>query len=100
MGVIELASFQDIEPHHLEFIERIAENITTLLANKQAASEMKRLLEESQQRSFSFAQQEEIMRQNTEEFQATQEELERQRFALQQEVKSLRLKLASVVVEL
>jgi hypothetical protein len=40
------------------------------------------------------------MRQNTEEFQATQEELERQRFALQQEVKSLRLKLASVVVEL
>jgi HAMP domain-containing protein/putative methionine-R-sulfoxide reductase with GAF domain len=38
-GIIELASFQPMEQHHIEFIERMAENIASLLANNQASRE-------------------------------------------------------------
>ena len=37
-GIIELASFHAMESHHIEFIERMAENIASILANKQAGS--------------------------------------------------------------
>jgi HAMP domain-containing protein len=33
-GIIELASFHAMESHHIEFIERMAENIASLLSNK------------------------------------------------------------------
>jgi Skp family chaperone for outer membrane proteins len=99
MGVVELASFGMLGAHHIEFIERVAESIASILYNKQASTETKRLLEESQQRAHSLAQQEEEMRQNSEELQATQEEMERQRLHLQQEIKALKQKLNETVLE-
>ena len=39
------------------------------------------------------------MRQNSEELQATQEEMERQRLHLQQEIKALKQKLKETVLE-
>lgn len=99
MGVVELASFAMLEAHHVEFIERVAESIASILYNKQTSTETKRLLEESQQRAHSLAQQEEEMRQNSEELQATQEEMERQRLHLQQEIKALKQKLNDSVLE-
>jgi HAMP domain-containing protein len=38
-GIIELASFNTMEQHHIEFIERMAENIASLLANKITSSQ-------------------------------------------------------------
>ncbi|HEY5745182.1 MAG TPA: GAF domain-containing protein [Chryseolinea sp.] len=99
MGVVELASFGMLDVHHIEFIERVAESIASILYNKQSSTETKRLLEESQQRAHSLAQQEEEMRQNSEELQATQEEMERQRLHLQQEIKALKEKLKDTVLE-
>jgi methyl-accepting chemotaxis protein len=99
MGVVELASFGMLEDHHIEFIERVAESIASILYNKQSSTETRRLLEESQQRAHSLAQQEEEMRQNSEELQATQEEMERQRLHLQAEIKMLKQKLKDFVLE-
>jgi len=93
MGVVELASFTYFETHHIEFIERIAENIATILANKQRAEETRILLAESQERANALIHQEEALRQNAEELQATQDEMERQRHELQNEINSLREKL-------
>jgi len=93
MGVVELASFTYFEKHQIEFIERIAENIATILANKQRAEETRTLLAESQERANALILQEEALRQNAEELRATQDEMERQRHELQNEINSLREKL-------
>jgi len=98
MGVVELASFALLESHHIEFIERVAESIASILYKTQTSTETKRLLEESQQRAHSLAQQEEEMRQNSEELQATQEELERQRAHMQQEIRELKQRIKKAVV--
>ncbi|MBL0740181.1 GAF domain-containing protein [Chryseolinea lacunae] len=101
MGVLELASFKMLLPHEVEFVERIAESIATLLLNKQTSSETRRLLEESRQRADVLSQKEELMRENAEELLATQEEMHRQREALEAEIRSLkqRLALAETLVE-
>lgn len=93
MGVIELASFRLFEPYQVEFIERIAENIATLLSNKQTAEDTKRLLAESQRRANELIQQEEEMRQNSEELQATQEEMARQRKVMEDRIRELERKV-------
>jgi methyl-accepting chemotaxis protein len=92
-GVLELASFEIFEEHQIQFIEKIGENIASLLSNRQVAEHTKRLLEESQQRAHALAQQEEEMRQNAEELQTTQEEMERQRRDMEEEIGHLRQKI-------
>ncbi|HTJ51464.1 MAG TPA: GAF domain-containing protein [Cyclobacteriaceae bacterium] len=99
MGVLELASFEVMETYQIEFVERMAGHIATILSNKQTATETKHLLEESQQRAHTLTQQEEEMRQNAEELQATQDEMERQRHELQQEIKQLKHQLAKALEE-
>jgi HAMP domain-containing protein len=47
-GIIELASFNTIEEHHIEFIERMGENIASILANKQTNSQLIPSPDESQ----------------------------------------------------
>lgn len=93
MGAVELASFTYFETHQIEFVERIAENIATILSNKQRAEETRTLLAESQERANVLMHQEEALRQNAEELQATQDEMERQRRELQHEINLLREKL-------
>lgn len=49
-GIIELASFDALEQHHIEFIERMAENIASILTNKQTKSQLMPSPDESQLR--------------------------------------------------
>jgi GAF domain-containing protein len=76
-GLVELASFNEFQPHEIAFVEKLGESIASTLASVKAAQKNKNLIEQFQQQTEQMKAQEEEMRQNMEELQATQEEVVR-----------------------
>jgi len=77
LGVIEVASFNIFQKFEIEFVERLAETVAATLDSAKINSRTAELLRQSQQQAEAMAAQEEEMRQNMEELQATQEEAAR-----------------------
>jgi len=50
MGILELAAFKKFQAHEINFLERISENIASLLANRKNTLQTLKLLEEIKQR--------------------------------------------------
>lgn len=71
-GVLELASFDELDEYKIRFVERIAENIASTLAGVKINEQTGQLLQESQETAMKMAETEEFMRQNMEELEATQ----------------------------
>lgn len=76
-GVLELASFHRLAPFEIEFLLKIAENISGALQNMNNIQTTARLLQEAQDMAQAMQAQEEMLRQNSEELIATQEQLSR-----------------------
>ena len=76
-GIIEMASFQPLEPYKMEFINKLAESIASTISSVKVNNRTKILLEQSQMQAEEMRAQEEEMRQNMEEMSATQAEMER-----------------------
>ena len=76
-GVVEIASFQTIAPHEIEFMQKLGESIASAISSVKVNSRTKKLLEETQVQAEQMRAQEEEMRQNMEELSATQEEMQR-----------------------
>lgn len=72
-GVIELASFNPFEPFQIEFIENLAEVLPSTIATVKINIQTAKLLRETRIQAEKMLQQEEELRQNLEEMQATQE---------------------------
>ncbi|MFO0400042.1 MAG: GAF domain-containing protein, partial [Sphingobacteriia bacterium] len=81
-GVLEFAGFHGFEPHVIEFVEKLAENIASTLTHVKNNERNQQLLQETQRMAESLKANEEELRQNMEELQATHEEMNR----LQQEM--------------
>jgi methyl-accepting chemotaxis protein len=88
-GVIEIASFRQLEKYQIDFVQRIGESIGSTISNVKMNEQTAKLLEESRIQSEELVAQEEEMRQNLEEMKATQEELERKAFDYEGIIKAL-----------
>ncbi len=85
IGVMELATFKEIEKYKITFLESISEILASSLFAKQNNIFNKRLLQDSQVLTEKLRTQEEELKQNLEEMQATSEESERLQRELREE---------------
>ncbi len=76
-GIIELASFQQLEDYKINFVEKLAESIASTISTVKTNERTNNLLNQSKIQAEELASKEEEMRQNMEELQATQEEAAR-----------------------
>jgi PAS domain S-box-containing protein len=81
-GAIELALFEVMKPHELEFLKRVCENIASEVASLKNMDATNRLLTESNHLTQELQSREEEMKQNLEELAATQEEMARKQAEL------------------
>jgi GAF domain-containing protein len=95
-GLVELASFNEFQPHEIAFVEKLGESIASTLASVRAAQKNKNLIEQFQQQTEQMKAQEEEMRQNMEELQATQEEVVRKERTYISRIAELEKELSSV----
>ena len=88
-GVIEIASFKKIEPHQIEFLEKLGETIAASITNTRINERTQSLYQNSQEQAEQLRSQEEEMRQNMEELTATQEEMRRSTFSLERRMEAI-----------
>ena len=69
-GIVELASFKNLEKYHVEFVERIGEIIASAISNVKINIRTKLLLDESHEKSKTLEKQEIKARKNIEEIEA------------------------------
>lgn len=85
-AVFEVASFTKYEPHQIEFLKKAGEFIAGTLQNVNKNIEMQRLLMQSQEQAETMRAQEEELRQNMEELEATNEAMRRKEQEIQPSV--------------
>lgn len=81
-GAIELASFQVLEKHQMEFLKKVCDNIASEIFSLKNIDDTKKLLEESNILARELQSREEEMKQNLEELAATEEEMRRKQVEL------------------
>lgn len=74
LGVIEIASLEEIKEFQITFVERLAESIAVSLSTARINAKTIQLFEESKRQSLELAKQEDEMRKNLEEMRMAQDD--------------------------
>jgi methyl-accepting chemotaxis protein len=88
-GVLELASFKELQQYEIEFLEKMGETLASSIVNLNTSVKTRHLLQMSQEQTEMMRAQEEEMRQNMEEIEATQEQMARNMEELNEVKRSL-----------
>jgi len=96
LGIIEIASFNELEDHEISFIEKIMESVASTLSSAKINARTNELLQKFELQSNDMAEKEEEMRQNIEELQATQEEASNKEFKLRSYINAFSNSILSV----
>ncbi len=94
-GVIEMASFKVLNESEIEFLEELGQTVAGTLSGTKVNQRTKALLKDSQKMQDEMREQEEMMRQNMEEMQATQDTFEERERVLTDEINKLKNLLGS-----
>lgn len=87
-GIMELMSYNHLEQYQIEFIEKLCENIASVISSVNTNIHNAKLLEQSNLQGEELSQHEEEMRQNLEEMQATQEEATKRHEVLNSQIEA------------
>lgn len=93
LGVIEIASFEELPQYRIDFIKKLGEDLASVLQNVRNNEKTKMLVGQLQERSEQMHSQEEELRQNMEELIATQEEMIRKEKEYIDEIESLKIEV-------
>ncbi len=99
-GVIEIATFNQLEEYKVKFLEKISENITSFITISKANKRTKLLLEQADMQRNELQTQEEELKQNLEEMLSTQEEMKRREDSWIKEKELLKTQEAKRMVDL
>jgi len=99
LGVIELASFNEIPKYQIDFVSSLGENIASTISNVRINEQTKHLLQESKMRGDELSAQEEELRQNMEELQATQEEAARRENEMHQTIDAINNTMGTIEID-
>jgi PAS domain S-box-containing protein len=99
LGVIEVASFNEIKKYQIEFVSTLGENIASTISNVRINEQTKHLLEESKLRGDELSAQEEELRQNMEELQATQEEAARRENEMANTIEAINNTMGTIEID-
>lgn len=92
-GVIELASFQELEDYELGFVERVSESISSSLASVKVNATTQALLTQAEDLTVQMREQEDEMRKHVDELRMTQQESQEREEKYIREIKRLKKRL-------
>lgn len=96
IGCFELGSFTEFQQYQIDFVKSIAEVTASTIISVFANDSTRRLLSEMKSKTDAIREQEEYLRQSTQELLHSQEELEKNLLQSEKEIAKLRLILDSV----
>jgi methyl-accepting chemotaxis protein len=95
-GAIELAFFQILKPHEIEFLKRLSENIAAEISSMQSIQQTQRFLKESESLTLELKQHEAEMQHHLKELEETQEQMQKKQRELNSYLAAINNTIASV----
>jgi serine phosphatase RsbU (regulator of sigma subunit) len=84
IGILELSSLDMFQSHHIEFAEKVAEQVSVTIFRQQSNEQTKELLRKSQEQAEELQAREEEIRSNLDQLQANHEEIKTKNIEIEQ----------------